>query len=573
MQNIPKHLKKYIVSQDYSQYTSIDQSTWRFIMKISISFFSKNAHRTYLKGLEKTGITLNEIPKINLINKKLQNFGWSAICVRGFIPPNAFMEFQSLKILPIAADMRSHNHLTYTPSPDIVHEAAGHAPIIANRDYSRYLISYGEIASKAIMSSEDMSLYYAIRNLSDIKERSNVSKQKIIHYEQELKKAYKNISYLSESSLLSRMNWWTVEYGLVGDIKNPKIYGAGLLSSVAESENCLNKNVKKIPLSLKCINYNYDITEQQPQLFVTPDFKYLTRILKKLSEKMSYRIGGKYGLDKAIKAKTVCTLEIDNQIQISGILDSYINKKNKILFIKTIGPSQLCFKNKEIYGHNLKYHKDGYSSPIGKLKKYNKTINQLSSIEIKNLNLKKNKQIKLYFKSNISVEGTISKIIRRNSKIILITFINCIVKHDNLILFKPEWGNYDMICGEIITSVYGGPADKTNYYSSSSNSHRYLKYNKKNQTEKNIRLNVLHKKVNLLKNKKKSFNQIEKIYLNAKQNFTNEWLIFYEILEISLDIEKAYWVENIIKKLNKIIEKNSDLSHAIKRGLDLLLLK
>ncbi len=573
MQNIPKHLKKYIVNQDYSQYTPIDQSTWRFIMKISISFFSKNAHGTYLKGLEKTGITLNEIPKINSINKKLQNFGWSAICVRGFIPPNAFMEFQSLKILPIAADMRSHNHLTYTPSPDIVHEAAGHAPIIANRDYSRYLISYGEIASKAIMSAEDMNLYYAIRNLSDIKERSNVSKQKITHYEQELKKAYKNISYLSESSLLSRMNWWTVEYGLVGNIENPKIYGAGLLSSVAESENCLNKDVKKIPFGLKCLNYNYDITEQQPQLFVTPNFKYLTRILKKLSEKMSYKIGGKHGLDTAIRARTVCTIEIDNQIQISGILDSYINKKNKVLFIKTIGPSQLCFKNKEIYGHNLKYHKDGYSSPIGKLRKCNKSISQLSSTEIKNLNLEKNKQVKLYFKSNISVAGKISKIIIRNSKIILITFINCTVKQKNTILFKPKWGNYDMICGEIITSVYGGPADKKNYYLLSDNEDRYLKYNKKNQTQRNIKLNTLHKKIYLLKNKKNSFKQIERIYLNAKKNFSNEWLIFYEILEISLNIKKAYWITSIIKKLNKIIEKNNDLSHAIKRGLDLLLLK
>ena len=296
-------------------------------------------------------------------------------------------------------------------------------------------------------------------------------------------------------------------------------------------------------------------------------------MLKKLSEKMSYKIGGKHGLDIAIKSKNICTIEIDNQIQISGIANSYINKKNKILFIKTIGPSQLCFKNKEIHGHNLNYHKDGYSSPLGKLKKYNKSINKLSSIDIKKLNLKKGKKVKLYFKNNVSVAGKISKIIVRNSKIILITFMNCTVKHDNSILFKPEWGNYDMICGEIITSVYGGPADKKNYYLLSDNNDRYLNYNKRNQTKRNIRLNALHKKINLLKNKKNLFNQIEKIYLNAKQDFSNEWLIFYEILEISLNIKKAYWVENIIKKLKKIINKNDDLSHAIKRGLDLLKLK
>ena len=144
------------------------------------------------------------------------------------------MEFQSLKILPIAADIRTHRHLTYTPAPDIIHEAAGHAPIIANKDYAKYLTEYGEIANKAIMSSEDMELYYAIRELSDIKEQTNINTKKVKKYNEKLKKAYKNITYVSESSLLSRMNWWTVEYGLIGTIDNYKIYGAGLLSSVEE---------------------------------------------------------------------------------------------------------------------------------------------------------------------------------------------------------------------------------------------------------------------------------------------------------------------------------------------------
>ena len=141
-----------------------------------------------------------------------------------------------------------------------MHEAAGHAPIIANKDYSRYLTEYGQVASKAIMSSEDMDLYYAIRALSDIKEKANVSKKEITLLNKKLTKAYKNISYTSESSLLSRMNWWTVEYGLVGDIDDYKIYGAGLLSSVEESENCLIDDVKKLPFSIDCINYKYDIT-------------------------------------------------------------------------------------------------------------------------------------------------------------------------------------------------------------------------------------------------------------------------------------------------------------------------
>ena len=268
-------------------------------MKISVEFFSKHADNIYNEGLKRTGITKDKIPRIKSVNKKLNKLGWKAVCVRGFIPPQIFMEFQSLKILPIAADMRTHEHLTYTPAPDIVHEAAGHAPIIANKEYSKYLVDYGQVASKAIISSEDMNLYYAIRNLSDVKENINASKNKIKKFEDELKIAYKNISYVSEASMLSRMNWWTVEYGLIGKLSNPKIYGAGLLSSVAESENCLSKKIKKIKLDINCINYSYDITEQQPQLFVTPNYKHLRKVLKELSYKMSYKRGGIFGLKQA----------------------------------------------------------------------------------------------------------------------------------------------------------------------------------------------------------------------------------------------------------------------------------
>ena len=566
---IPIHLKKYVVDQDYSFYTAIDQSTWKFIMKISVDFFSKNAHNTYLEGLKKTGITLNKIPKIKTINKCLMQFDWHAVCVRGFIPPQAFMEFQSLRILPIAADMRSHNHLTYTPSPDIVHEAAGHAPIIANRDYARYLTSYGEIASKAIMSSEDMSIYYAIRNLSDIKEKPGAIKKEIEKYELELQKAYKNISYVSESLILSRMNWWTVEYGLVGNVRKPKIYGAGLLSSVAESENCLKSTVKKLLLNLNCINYNYDITEQQPQLFVTPNFKYLTRTLKCLSEKMSYKIGGKKGLEAAIKAKTVCTVEIDHKIQISGIFEQYINNNNKPVFIKTSSPTQLCYKNKEIKGHNTKYHSHGYSTPLGKIKGYNKNISELSNKELKKLDIKINKQTNLVFKGNITVSGKIINILVRKSIIILITFTNCKVTHKDKILFMPSWGNFDMICGNIINSVFGGPCDKTPYYINENKKEEYLKYNMQNQNIYNRNLDKLHRKVKKLGDKKNQDDKIEKLYLEAKNKFPNEWLILYEILELSIHT-KQYFIYEILDTLTSLSHKNNDIGRAIKRGLALI---
>ena len=564
--NIPKHLKVFIVDQDYDNYTYVDQACWKFIMKISIDFFKKNADEIYLKGLQKTGITINKIPRIQSINSKLSKFGWNAVCVRGFIPPQAFMEFQSLKILPIAADMRNHKNLTYTPSPDIVHEASGHAPIIANKDYSNYLINYGEIAAKAILSSEDINLYHAIRNLSDIKENINSTYYRISKANKKLKDAYNNISYVSESSLLSRMNWWTVEYGLVGSVKNPKIYGAGLLSSVAESENCLNKNIKKIPFSLKCTNYTYDITEQQPQLFVTPNYKFLTKELKKLSKEMAYKRGGIDGLNTAIKAKTVCTIEIDNLIQISGIVSNYINSNKNINFIKLIGPSQISINNKQIGLHGPKYHFHGYSSPLGNLSKYKKPIHKLNKNEVNEAKIKEGNIIFLMFENEIVLNGYIKNILKMNSRIILITFTKCTLKYKKQILFEPSWGNYDLICGAKINSVYGGPADSNNYYEQIGNE----KYNlKKNQQQKYKTLNRFFKKIHDLKKTKNNELELFKLYTKMKKDRINDWLLKYEFLEATNCNRKLPWINKIFIDLKRQSVNKNDLSRAIKRGINI----
>ena len=289
LNNLPKHLKQYIVDQEYHRYTIIDHRVWKFIMDISVPFFKKYAHSSYYDGLHQTGITFDKIPSINKMNEKMSKIGWGAVPVRGFIPPWAFMEFQSLGILPIACDMRSRHHLTYTPAPDIMHESSGHSPIIINDEYSQYLKQYGKIASKAVFTKEDENIYFAIRKLSDLKEDKNASEKDILIAEQELLEAKQSQTTPSEATLLSRLHWWTVEYGLIGKLNDPKIYGAGLLSSVGESQNCLSNKVKKIPLTIDCINYSYDITEQQPQLFVTNDFSSLNDILLEFEKTMSYK--------------------------------------------------------------------------------------------------------------------------------------------------------------------------------------------------------------------------------------------------------------------------------------------
>src|SRR5690606_30367488 len=177
-------------------------------------------------------ICIEHIPDLQTMNDSLRKIGWAAATVDGFIPPVAFMEFQAHHVLVVAADIRQLAHIEYTPAPDIIHESSGHAPIIAEPDYARYLSYFGEIGSKAMFSYRDFEQYEAIRKLSILKESHDLPADELREAEARLNRIQADMGEPSEMALLSRLHWWTVEYGLIGSLNDPKIYGAGLLSSI-----------------------------------------------------------------------------------------------------------------------------------------------------------------------------------------------------------------------------------------------------------------------------------------------------------------------------------------------------
>ena len=306
---LPAHLRQFVVSQDYDNYTPVDHAVWRYVMRKNLAYLSKVADSSYLKGLEKTGITIDSIPNLKDMNTTLGKIGWGCVCVDGFLPPSSFMEFQAYKVLVIAADIRQIEHIEYTPAPDILHEAAGHAPIIADPTYAEYLRLFGEIGSKAISSAQDFKLYEAIRHLSIIKEDPYTEKKEIVQAEKDIELIQSNMGQPSEMAQIRNLHWWTVEYGLIGDLNQPKIYGAGLLSSIGESESCLKEEVKKLPYTIEAAQQAFDITEPQPQLYVTPSYTYLTQVLEEFANTMALRKGGLEGLEKAISSNNTCTVE------------------------------------------------------------------------------------------------------------------------------------------------------------------------------------------------------------------------------------------------------------------------
>lgn len=346
---LPSYLKDFVVEQNYEAYTPRDHAVWRFIMRQGKGFFKLKAHPIYIDGFAKTGIPTSRIPNIKEMDATLRKFSWRAVCVKGFIPPQIFLEFFAHKILPIAADMRSIEHIAYTPAPDIVHEAAGHAPILADPAYASFLERFGKIASKAIYSDEDIKLYEAIRILSDVKERPEATKEEIQESEETLTQTVASISWTSEASKLSRMFWWTAEYGLIGSKENPQIYGAGILSSLGESHSCLSSQVKKIPFGLACTEASYDITKPQPQLFVAEDFKHLGKVLEDFTETLSYKKGGQEALKLAKKANSVTTVAFDTGFEVTGILKNFTELgSSKNLFLEWKKPIQISYKGKAL---------------------------------------------------------------------------------------------------------------------------------------------------------------------------------------------------------------------------------
>jgi len=568
---LPNHLKQFIVAQNYDKYTPIDQAVWRYVMRQNYSYLKNVAYYPYIKGLQRAGLSIEHIPDLQTMNDNLGKIGWGAVTVDGFIPPAAFMEYQAYRVLVIAADIRQINHIEYTPAPDIIHESAGHAPIIADTDYNNYLSYFGSIGAKAMFSAKDFELYEAIRKLSILKEAIDADDMQIARAERELRYISENMGEPSEMALLGRLHWWTVEYGLIGTLENPKIYGAGLLSSIGESATCMQNDVKKLWYNIDTVNYAYDITKPQPQLFVTETFQNLIDVLENFANTMAFRKGGAESVMKAIACKNVATAVYSSGLQVSGIFtDMGINPNDEVTFVKTTGPSALAFSNKQLTGHGKNYHADGFSSPVGRLKGASKPFEDYSLSDLQTLNIIKGERTVLTFESGISVTGTVKDMIFEKNKLLLMAFNDCTVTESNgNMLFKPEWGTYDMAIGETIVSVFNGAADKDAYEEitliSKEKTHQ-ITYD-----DKTLKLHRLYQTVRTIRESGENLDQLGEIFFQLKTNHRQDWLCALEILEIIYHKDAYHQLEKEIQVYLEIkAGKELDHTKLINDGLHVI---
>jgi len=560
IQSLPAHLQPFVATQDYQLYTARDHAIWRFLIHQLAFSLKGEAHDTYFNGLAKTGIGFEQIPRIEDINQCLSLLGWRAVAVDGFLPPAVFMEFQAIKVLAIAVNIRSFEHMLYTPAPDIIHESAGHAPFLIDIDYAEFLQRFGELGMQAIANQHDVDHYEAVRELSIVKENPASSDAQIAKAEQAIDTLQSIKVEPSEANLLARLHWWTVEYGLVGEVDNYRIYGAGLLSSLSESQSCLNDElVAKRALTINSINSAYDITAQQPQLFVTQSCRHLSHVLEEYGRHMCCNVGGASSLLKALESGSINTFTMNSGLQAAGKLSRVLcDAVGNAIYVNTEGPTQLALNNKELDGHGIEYHAHGFGTPIGRLIGLERCLSRYSVDELKRHGIEISHTTTLRFLSGVTVRGRLTNILRREQTNILFSFEECTVKDvDDNLLFDPSWGTFDMAIGDSVVSVSGGSADQDAYP-------LYDTPSLTAQTTSNGLLNEFseYKKI---RDYRVTSNDPSALIDTLLAHDSLDWLVLFEALELAIQHQLNHSVHSAL--INRLQSETGDEAILIHQGL------
>lgn len=274
-------IAQFSVSQRYDRYSDSDHESWRYAMRALENVLESRCAVPHAKAMRECGLSSNRLPKLSEINLSIGRFDWQTVMVDSFIPPPTFMALQAERVLPITRHVRAQSQLGFTPIPDIIHEAAGHLPMLVEPEYRRFLQRFGEEGQRLRYSQLDERVYLAQKRYAEYAGLPNADDTMMARLKDELELLrVQQKEALTPACLLSRFHWWTVEYGLVG--RDAKLFGAGLLSSSTEA--LASDDTPKERLSLECLETDYEISRMQPQLFVADDWSHLndqlTRVMR-----------------------------------------------------------------------------------------------------------------------------------------------------------------------------------------------------------------------------------------------------------------------------------------------------
>jgi len=227
-----------VVEQPWSTYTPEDHQTWATLFERQQNVLVGRAAREFIENQRKFGMTPQAIPKFADLNHVLkQTTGWELIGVEGLLPELTFFDHLANRRFPVTWWIRKPAQIDYISEPDLFHDLFGHVPLLLNPVFADYMQAYGKGGVKAHAIGAE-----ALVNLT-------------------------------------RLYWYTVEFGLIKQDDGLRIYGSGIVSSKGESIHCLESPApNRIGFDLKRImRTRYRIDTYQKTYFVIDSYEQLIR--------------------------------------------------------------------------------------------------------------------------------------------------------------------------------------------------------------------------------------------------------------------------------------------------------
>jgi phenylalanine-4-hydroxylase len=233
-----EYIAKKTKADGSAEFTQEENETWQILYKRQLEIVKNRACDEFIHGLEVLGMPQDRVPQVPEISKILmEKTGWSVHPVPAIIEVDEFFTLLANKKFPAATFIRTRADLDYIEEPDIFHEYFGHCPLLTNQVYADFLEWYGKFA----LAADD-----------------------------------------TVRSLLARLFWFTIEFGLVKTAKGYKVYGGGILSSKNETVYAIDSNkADRRDFDLKnALRTPYRIDIMQPIYYCIENFSDLYELMK-----------------------------------------------------------------------------------------------------------------------------------------------------------------------------------------------------------------------------------------------------------------------------------------------------
>jgi phenylalanine-4-hydroxylase len=236
------------ISQEWDRYAAEDHEVWSILYGRRMRTLERTGSGVFLRGAEAIGLRQDQVPDLADVNRRLaRRTGWAAVPVSGFMPALAFFQCLADRRFPTTVTVRPKAQLDYLPEPDIFHDVFGHVPLHADPVFADLLQRFGQAAAGA--RTDD------------------------------------------EVARMARLFWFTIEFGLVREDGDVKVYGSGLISSSADAANALGPACERRPFDLDAVlSQPFEIDRLQDVLFVVESFDQLFEAVDEAARRVAVEV-------------------------------------------------------------------------------------------------------------------------------------------------------------------------------------------------------------------------------------------------------------------------------------------